>query len=186
MKKIISKIIILFSIIIVIIGILFFICFMKYINIKPININISDIIGALLIVFTYLMVFCIVPGIISNNAIKLVNELFILDIYNRNNDSEHIRITKSNLLFKYKLKIRSMFYFPKSFSYFFGERWTSPEFFIKNKTILTTNELTNIVEKIKRLKDLPENEIIVNIKGIKKNVKANEINEIFAKYKIQI
>lgn len=33
---------------------------------------------------------------------------------------------------------------------------------------------------------MQENEIIVNIKGIKKNVKANEINEIFAKYKIQI
>lgn len=186
MKKIISKLIILFCIIIVIIGILFFIYFMKYINIKPINVNISGIIGALLIVFTYLMVFYIVPGIISNNGIKLVNELFILDIYNRNNDSEHIRITESNLLFKYKLKIKSMFYFPKSFSYFFGERHKSPEFFIKNKTPLTTNEITNIVEKIKRLNDMPENEIIVNIKGIKKNVKANEINEIFAKYKIQI
>lgn len=117
----------------------------------------------------------------------LVNEIFILDVFNKINN-QHIRITAKNLLFKYKVVIRFLGIFPRGASYLSlgGNTWNMTTYSIKNKTQLTTQEIERIVEMINNLEDTIEWDVVVNYKGKKKYVHSYQINQIFEQYNIGI
>ena len=180
MKKIISNLIIFGCILLVIFGIGFFIYFVYYYNL-----NIIKGLLGLFITFLFFFIFIILPTTINSNRIKLVNENFILDIYNKNNDVEHIRITDKNLLFKYKCEIRFAGILPKFFIHLMitkKELYKTPTFIIKNKNQLTANEVNNIIEEINDLNNIVDGDIIINYKGNKKFSNKNDIDKIFEKY----
>ena len=92
-----NKVIILTTIISVILGIILFIYIMHYYNIK-----IQIIIKGLTTFFIVGVVICL-PYIIAENKAKLVNQPFKVDIINKINNDEHIRITEENILFNFEL-----------------------------------------------------------------------------------
>lgn len=180
MKKKLSNLIILGCILLVILGIVFFIYFVYYYNL-----NIIKGLWGLFITFLFFLLFIILPTTINSNRIKLVNDNFILDIYNKNNDVEHIRITDKNLLFKYKSEIRFAGILPNFFRHLIitkKELYRTPTFIIKNRNQLTTNEMNDIIEEINNLNNNVNGDIIINYNGNKKFSNKNDIDKIFEKY----
>ena len=177
-KKNNNIIIIISAIISLIIGITFLIYFLNYYNIK-LTMAIS-IVVVLLIIIAVLYI----PYRIAQNKEQLLNELFIVDIFNKYNNDEHIRITEKNILFKYKSVIKYYYIFPKLFSSISlkGRVSETPTYSIIGKTQLTFDELNEIIEKINKLNDNADGDIILNYKGNKKFVDRNDIIKIFQKY----
>lgn len=175
-------IIIMPAIILFIIGVSFLIYLLNYYNIK-LTIIISIVIASLIIV---LMLY--IPYRIANDKEQLVSELFILDISNKCNNDEHIRITEENILFKYKSVVKYYYIFPRLVSYISlkGKAWETPTYSIIGKTQLAVDELNEILEKINKLNDNVDGDIIVNYKGNKKLVNRNDINKIFGNYSVKI
>ena len=175
-----NKVIILTTIISVILGIILFIYIMHYYNIK-----IQIIIKGLTTFFIVGVVICL-PYIIAENKAKLVNQPFKVDIINKINNDEHIRITEENILFKYKNVIKYYYIFPEVFSNLSlkGEFWRTPTYDINNKVELPLDEVNTIIEKIDELNNNIENEIVVRYNGNLKYVNANEVNKILKKYNI--
>ena len=174
--------IIIFSIILFIVGISFLIYFLKYYNIKLITI--------ITIVFVLVVIGLIlyIPYKIAEKRKQLINELFILDISSKNNNDEHIRITEKNTLFKYKNVINYYYIFPKIFISFSlrGKLWETPTYKIFRKNELSIQELNEIIERIEKLNNNENENIVVNYKGKKKFVNSVEINKIFENYFIKI
>ena len=108
----------------------------------------------------------------------LVNEIFILDVFNKVNN-QHIRITEKNLLFKYKIVINHLYFYPK-------KPWASTTYSIKNKTQLSPQETEKIVEMINSIEDTIEWDVVVNYKGEKKYMNSYQINQIFEQYNMKI
>ncbi len=173
-----NNIIIISAIISLIIGISFLIYFLNYYNIKLTTI-ISIVIAVLIIVLILY-----IPYRIAENKKQLVDELFIVDISNKSNNDEHIRITEKNILFKYKSVIKYYYIFPKLFSSLSlkGKLWETPTYNIIGKTQLSANELSNILERINDLNNNTDGDIIINYKGNKKFANKNDIDKIFWKY----
>ena len=176
-----NNIIIISAIISFVIGIAFLIYFLNYYNIK-----LTIIISIVIAFFIIVPILCI-PYRIAENKKQLVDELFLIDITNKCNNDEHIRITEKNMLFKYKSAIKYYYIFPKLFSNISlkGKLWETPTYDIFNKTQLSDNEITNIIEKLNKLNNSIDGDIIVNYKGDKKIVNSNEINRIFKSYEIK-
>jgi len=177
-----NNIIIISAIISFVIGIAFFIYFLNYYNIK-LTIIIKIVI-ALLIIVPILYI----PYRIAKQKKQLIDELFIVDISSKCNNDKHIRITEKNMLFKYKSVIKYYYIFPKLFSAVSlkGKLWETPTYDIVSKTQLSGNELTNIIEKIDKLNNNVDGDIIVNYRGNKKFINSNDINNIFKSYSIKI
>ena len=91
-----NNIIIISAIISLIIGISFLIYFLNYYNIKLTTIICIVIVILIIIPILY------IPYRIAENKKQLIDELFIVDIFSKCNNDEHIRITENNILFKYK------------------------------------------------------------------------------------
>lgn len=184
MKKIISNLIILFCVFVVVIGIIACIYSMYYYNI---NINIQLVIK-IFVAMVLMFVILYIPFKIGRDRERLVEENFILDIYVKNNNKEHIRITEKNIMFKYESVIRYWYIYPKFFSFLSlnSELGKTPTYIIKNKIQLQKSEVNSIIEKLNELSNTTENQIIINIKGNKKYINANKINGIFEKYNIEI
>lgn len=104
-----NNIVIISAIISLIIGVSFFIYFLNYYNIKLTTI--ISIAIAIIIIVAILYI----PYRIAENKKQLVDELFIVDIFNKYNNNEHIRITEKNILFKYKSVIKYFYIFPNYF-----------------------------------------------------------------------
>ena len=106
------------------------------------------------------------------------------DIYNKNNDDEHIRITEKNILFKYKSVIKYYYIFSKLFSSLSlkGKLWETPTYNIIAKSRLSVDELNDILEKINDLNNHVDGNIIINYKGNKKFANKNDIDKIFWNY----
>ncbi len=173
-----NNIIIIFAIISLVIGIGFIIYFFYYYHIR------LTIIIVAIITLLIMGVILYIPYKIAENKQKLVDELFIVDIFNKGNN-EHIRITKEkNILFTYKNVIKYYYIFPKLVSDISlkGKIWETPTYDIKDKTQLMPNELNEILEKINKLNHNENGDTIVNYKGCKKSVDKNEINKIFINY----
>lgn len=176
-----NNIVIVSAVISLIIGVSFFIYFLNYYNIKLTTI--ISIAIAIIIIVAILYI----PYRIAENKKQLVDELFIVDIFNKYNNNEHIRITEKNILFKYKSVIKYFYIFPKLFSSlsFKGKLWETQTYNIITKSQLSANELNNILEKINNLNNYTDGDIIINYKGNKKLVNKNDIEKIFGKYLIQ-
>lgn len=177
-----NNIIIISAIISLIIGISFLIYFLNYYNVKLTTI--ISIVIAILIIAPILYI----PYRIAEKKKQLIDELFIVDISSKCNNDEHIRITEKNILFKYKSVIKYYYIFPKLISTISlkGKLWETPTYNIVGKTQLSVNELTNIIEKIDKLNNNVDEDIIVNYRGNKKFINSNDINNIFESYSIKI
>ncbi|GEM_PF-6691655 len=173
-----NNIIIISAIISLIIGISFLIYFLNYYNIKLTTIICIVIVILIIIPFLY------IPYRIAENKKQLIDELFIVDIFSKCNNDEHIRITENNILFKYKRVIKYYYIFPKLFSSISlkGKLWETPTYNIISKSQLSADELNDILEKINDLNNLADGDIIINYKGNKKFVNKNDIDKIFWKY----
>ena len=117
----------------------------------------------------------------------MVNESFKIDIFDKTNNS-HIRITESNILFKYQHVIKYYYIFPKLFSNISlkGKLWETPTYAITKKVNLSPNGVNYIIEKINTLNNNSDNEIIVRYNGNIKYTNSIEINNIFENYNIKI
>lgn len=173
-----NNIIIISAIISLIIGISFLIYFLNYYNIKLTTIICIVIVILIIIPILY------IPYRIAENKKQLIDELFIVDIFSKCNNDEHIRITENNILFKYKRVIKYYYIFSKLFSSISlkGKLWETPTYNIISKSQLSADELNDILEKINDLNNLADGDIIINYKGNKKFVNKNDIDKIFWKY----
>ena len=158
------------------------ISFLIYFNIKW-----TTIIN-IIIILIVLGLMLYIPFIIAQKKEQSVNELFILDIFRRYNNDEHIRITEKRILFKYKNVIKYYYVFPKLFSFISlnGKIWETPTYNVIGKIQLSVDELNHIIEKIIELNSDIDGDIIVNYKGNKKFVNSKDINKIFKNYSIRI
>ena len=168
-------------IILIIIAISILIYSLNYYNMKLTTI-IS--IGIILAIFGALLY---IPRSIAEKKDELVNQIFVVDIFSKYNNDEHIRITEQNILFKYKITIKYYHIFPRIFSYIslIGKTWETPVFDIIGQTQLSKEDLNNIIEKLNELNN-SDGDIIINFYGNRKNVNKNEINKILEKYLISI
>lgn len=170
-----KNIIIIFAIISLSIAI---ICLLNYYNIK-----LTTIISIIIIILIIVPLLYI-PYRIAEKKKQLIDELFIVDISNKGNNDEHIRITEKNILFKYRSVIKYYYIFPKLFSSLSlkGKLWETPTYNIIGKTQLSGDELINILEKINNLNNDVDGDIIINYSGNKKLTDRNKIDKIFWKY----
>lgn len=173
-----NNIVIISAIISLIIGISFLYIFLNYYNV-----NLTTIIS-IIIVILIIVPLLYIPYRIAEKKKQLIDELFIVDISNKGNNDEHIRITEKNILFKYRSVIKYYYIFPKLFSSLSlkGKLWETPTYNIIGKTQLSADELSNILEKINNLNNDVDGDIIINYSGNKKVTDRNNINKIFWKY----
>lgn len=173
-----NNIVIISAIISLIIGISFFIYFLNYYNVKLTTI--ISIVIAILIIVPILYI----PYRIAENKKQLIDELFIVDIFSKSDNDEHIRITEKNILFKYNSIIKYYYIFSKLFSSLSlkGKLWETPTYNIIDRSQLSADELNDILEKINNLNNKADGDIIINYKGHKKFANRNDIDKIFWKY----
>jgi len=168
-------------IILIIIAISILIYSLNYYNIKLTTII---GIGIILAIFGALLY---IPPRIAEEKEQMANQMFVVDIFSKNNNDEHIRITEQNILFKYKITIKYYYIFPRIFSYIslIGKTWETPVFDIIGQTQLSKEELNNIIERLNELNNGGD-DIVVNFCGKRKNVNRNEVNKILEKYLVSI
>jgi len=176
-----KKFLMIWTIICLILGIGFLVFFMNYYSIKWTTI--------LLIPITFLILVLIyLPFRMEEKKKQLVNQEFVLDISNRTDDAEHIRLTQGNVLFKYKVIIKYFYIFPRVIASISlkGKLFETPAHSITDKIQLSAQEREEIIEKINTLKNDENGNVIVNYKGEKKFTNRNDVNKIFEKYSAKI
>ena len=145
--------------------------------------KLTTLIGILVALFITMLIIYI-PYRIRVKREELVNELFIIEIRNKSNNDERIRITEKNILFKYKGVINYYYIFPRILSSIFlrGKAWETVTYRIRGKTQLTVDEVNEIINEINKLNNNVDGDTILNYKGNKKLVDRNDIDKIIQKY----
>ena len=153
-------------------------CFFAYIMYSY-HIGIGNIILSLAKLSIIGIVILTVACTFQKNA-EIVNKIFKLEIMYKNDTSKHLRITDSNLFCIYEqvtLYRRNLFTKPLAHG-------IKNKFRVKKQ--LTVDEAKDIIERISNLEENPANELIANIRWIKKCVSEYEVNKIFSMHNIII